>query len=190
MTLPPDLTALINSLDLVDQSVRRLTDPLTEAQFNWQPHGGRGWSIAQCLDHLRAGSAIYLRPLIAAADTARANGLRRDGPLRAGGLLSRWFVSMMGPKPRLKLKAPGKIAPGSRFEKAATVAAFLATQVEVRDYVLKTADLDLNAVRFANPLVRGIRFTAATGLLVLEAHNRRHVWQAEQVPLADGFPPS
>jgi hypothetical protein len=96
----------------------------------------------------------------------------------------------MGPKPRLKLKAPGKIAPGSQFEKAATVAAFLATQAEVRDYIRQSADLDLNAIRFVNPLVRGIRFTAATGLLVLEAHNRRHLWQAEQVALAEGFPPS
>jgi hypothetical protein len=187
--LPPDLTELIAALDRVDDRVRRLTSDLTDAQFNWQPQGGRGWSIGQCLDHLRVAIVTYLAPMAVAADTARTRGLTRRDPLRPGGWPSRWFVSMMGPQPRVKMKAPTKIVPGARLEKASAVAAFLAAQEQVRDYVRRTADLDLNAVRFANPFISGLRFTAATGLLVIEAHNRRHLWQAEQVTRADGFPP-
>jgi hypothetical protein len=188
--LPPDLTSLIESLDRVDAAVRRLTDGLSDLQFNWQPHDGRAWSIGQCLDHLRAGAAAYLPPMSEAADRARARGLRRRDALRPGGRPSKWFIAMMGPQPRVKMKAPSKIVPGAHFAARDGVAAFLAAQAQVRDFVRHTADLDLNAVRFANPFVAGLRFTVATGLLVIEAHNRRHLWQAERVAQTAGFPPA
>jgi hypothetical protein len=186
--LPADLSSLIDSLDRVDAAVIRLTDGLSDTQFNWQPHDGRAWSIGQCLDHLRAGAVTYLPPMIEAAERARARGLRRRDPLRPGGLPSKWFIAMMGPQPRVKMKAPGKIVPGARFVAGDAVAAFLAAQAQVRDFVRQTADLDLNAVRFVNPFVAALRFTVATGLLVIEAHNRRHLWQAEQVAQTSGFP--
>jgi hypothetical protein len=33
-----------------------------------------------------------------------------------------------------------------------------------------------------------VRFSIATGLFVIAAHDRRHLWQAEQVKQAPGFP--
>jgi hypothetical protein len=36
-------------------------------------------------------------------------------------------------------------------------------------------------VVFPNPFIRGVRFSLATGLHVLEAHERRHLWQAWNV---------
>jgi hypothetical protein len=36
-------------------------------------------------------------------------------------------------------------------------------------------------VRFPNPLVRGLRFSLATGLHVIAAHERRHLWQAWRI---------
>lgn len=185
---PTDLSTLVDSLDRVDAAVTRLTSGLSDAQFNWQPHEGRGWSIGQCLDHLRASAVTYLAPMTSAADDARARGLMRRDPIRPGGRPSKWFIAMMGPQPRVKMKAPGKIVPGATFTRPEAVAAFLAAQAQVRDFVQRYADLDLNAVRFVNPFIGGLRFTVATGLLVIEAHNRRHLWQAEQVAQAPGFP--
>src|SRR5580765_678963 len=102
MTLPADLAALVASLDAVDDAVAALTANLTETQFNWQPLEGRAWSIGHCLDHLRAAGAAYLPPLERAADEARSRGLQRRDPLRAGGLPSKWFISMIGPRPRIR----------------------------------------------------------------------------------------
>jgi hypothetical protein len=51
----------------------------------------------------------------------------------------------------------------------------------VRAFLIEYADLDLAAVRFPNPFVRGIRFSLATGLHVITAHQRRHLWQAWRV---------
>jgi hypothetical protein len=51
----------------------------------------------------------------------------------------------------------------------------------------------LSDVRFAaRSLRRSPGFSIATGLFVIAAHDRRHLWQAEQVRQAPGFrgPPS
>jgi hypothetical protein len=39
-------------------------------------------------------------------------------------------------------------------------------------------------VRFPNPFIRGVRFSLATGLHVIAAHERRHLWQASRVRAA------
>jgi hypothetical protein len=36
-------------------------------------------------------------------------------------------------------------------------------------------------VRFPNPFIRGVRFSLATGLHAIAAHERRHLWQAWRV---------
>ncbi len=41
--------------------------------------------------------------------------------------------------------------------------------------------MDLNRIRFKNPFVHLLSFTVGTGLLIILAHDRRHLWQAEQV---------
>ena len=43
------------------------------------------------------------------------------------------------------------------------------------------ANIDLAGVVFPNPFVRGMRFRLATGLHVIAAHARRHLWQAWRV---------
>ena len=45
-----------------------------------------------------------------------------------------------------------------------------------RDY-----NLDLSGVRFPNPFIPGLRFSLATGLNVITAHERRHLAQAWSV---------
>jgi hypothetical protein len=60
----------------------------------------------------------------------------------------------------------------------------------VRQLITDAAEIDANRARFPNPFVPLIRFSVATGLFVIAAHDRRHLWQAEQVKQAPGFPSS
>ena len=60
-------------------------------------------------------------------------------------------------------------------------AAFMSSQQHVLAFLRAGADLDLTGVRFPNPFVRGVRFSLATGLHVIAAHERRHLWQAWRV---------
>jgi hypothetical protein len=79
------------------------------------------------------------------------------------------------------MKAPRAIEPRVAPPLANAFAGFRTTQNEVRAFLLEYADLDLAAVRFPNPFLRGIRLSLATGLHVITAHERRHLWQAWRV---------
>lgn len=61
------------------------------------------------------------------------------------------------------------------------IAAFLESQDEVRAFLRTYAGIDLTGVPFPNPFIRGVRFSLATGLHVIAAHERRHLWQAWRV---------
>ena len=116
------------------------------------------------------------------AERAREKKKFRRGPA-APGLVGRWFVKMMEPpvKTRFKMKAPRIIEPCAAPPLANALANFRSSQAEVRAFLNESADLDLAAVRFPNPFIRGIRFSVATGMHVVTAHERRHLWQAWRV---------
>jgi hypothetical protein len=58
----------------------------------------------------------------------------------------------------------------------------------VRQLIRDAAAIDLNRSTFQNPFISFIRMRVGTGLAILAAHDRRHLWQAEQVKLAPGYP--
>ena len=53
---------------------------------------------------------------------------------------------------------------------------------------IDAADVDVTRATFQNPFIPIIRMRVATGLAVLAGHDRRHLWQAEQVKRAPGYP--
>ena len=154
---------------------------LTEQQGAWRVEPG-SWSVAECLDHLATANRVYLRAMNEPAVRARKNGRERRGPA-VPGIIGRWFVRWLEPpvKPRLKGKAPRAIRPRTAPPLADAFAAFTASQRDVRMFLRTYADLDLAGVRFPNPFIPGVRFSLATGLHVITAHERRHIWQAWRV---------
>ena len=59
--------------------------------------------------------------------------------------------------------------------------AFFAAHADVVRFLERYAEIDLAGVRFRNPFIPAIHFSLATGLHVLAAHERRHLWQAGNV---------
>jgi hypothetical protein len=59
-----------------------------------------------------------------------------------------------------------------------------------RQLILDAASIDVNRATFQSPFFRPSRVRVATGLRVIVAHNRRHLWQAEQVKQHPDFPAS
>jgi hypothetical protein len=122
--LPDDLAALTRELDSIDAQARQLVSDLCETRINWQPDGGRAWSVGQCVDHLAASNRVYVAAIRTAVD-------------------------------RL---------------------------------IAECATFDPNAARFPNPFVSGLNWTIGAGLRIIAAHDRRHLWQAEQVRHRPDFP--
>jgi DinB superfamily len=181
--LPADLQAILNELGRTDQEARQLVAELSEAQLNWRPGGSTQWSVAQCLDHLGQINSVYVAALRSALGEANPRADARRNPIRPGWF-GRWFISQMEPPPRRKLKSPKPGVPVAHKSGAEVLENFLAVHQELRSLVREARDLDLNRVRFRNPFVGVIRFPVGTGLLIIGAHDRRHLWQANQVRAA------
>lgn len=179
--LPADLRNLHDQLDAAERDARALVDGLTEAQGVWQPQLG-SWSIAECLDHIATGNHVYLQAMLEPAARARVRGQLRSRPAQPG-FIGHLFARSFEPPPAWwsRRKAPRKIRPRSVRSLAEAFADLVASQADFREFLFAQADLDLASIRFPNPFVRGIRFSIATGLHVIAAHQRRHLWQAWQV---------
>jgi hypothetical protein len=177
----PDIQALEEAYDATERDARAIVAGLTEELGGWRAESG-SWSVAECLDHLAISNRVYLEVMEPAAAQALAQGSSRRGPARPG-LLGGWFVRSLEPpvSPRFRGKAPKKIVPRRAPSLRDAAADFFASKQEVRAFLRRYAHIDLNGVRFPNPFVRGIRFSLATGLHVLAAHERRHLWQAGRV---------
>lgn len=179
--VPDDIRALEAAYDAVEADARALVAGLGEQQGTWRATPG-SWSVAECLDHLATANRDYLAAMRPPAERALAEGRRRTKPALPG-LIGGWFVKSLEPpvKPLFKVKAVAHLQPRPSPPLADAMEQFLASQDEVRAFLRTFAAIDLAGVRFPNPIVRGIRFSLATGLHVIPAHERRHLWQAWRV---------
>jgi len=186
--LPPHLRAILDDLEKADQQARRIAAGLSDAQANWHPDE-TGWSVAQCLDHLGRANTVYAAALHKALKESRSAKGPSRGPIQPGWF-SRLVIRSFEPPPKRKLRAPKKIVPGSEIRSQEALQSFLRSHEDVRTVIRDGAQLDLNRIRFRNPFIGFLRFTVGAGLLIITAHNRRHLWQAERVLECSGFPKS
>jgi DinB superfamily len=179
-TLPADLQSVLDELDKADREAKQFVSELTEADLNRQPGDGNGWSVAQCLDHLGQMNSVYTGALGTAVREADPKTMSRRGAIQPGWF-GRWFIHAMEPPPRRKLKSPKQGRPAAQKPGQEVLSAFVTAHNELRALILEARGLDLNRLRFRNPFIGVIRFTVGTGMMIINAHDRRHLWQARQV---------
>lgn len=183
--LPEDLQCVADDLDANLRRAEAVAGELDDRRINWQP-SATSWSIAQCLDHLNVADRIYLGLMRKAAEEARRKGRSRRGPLRQG-FVERWFTQSLEPPPRRRFPAPRQIVPASRRGKEEVLAEFRRLHADAGSLLREAADLDLG-IRFPNPFLPLVGVTVGSGFLIITTHERRHLWQAEQVRQRPEFP--
>jgi hypothetical protein len=176
---PDDVASILRDFETQRREAEELVAGLSEAAFHWNPDD-RTWSIGQCLDHLAVANRVYLEAF--ARGLAGAAPVRREGPI-APGLMGRLFIHSLEPpvRKRFRMRAPARIVPGPRRPSAEVLAAFVASLEGASRFASAHAEHDLNRLTFPNPFIRGVRMGIGTGLLVMTAHDRRHLWQARNV---------
>ena len=176
-----DIQALEDALDAGERDARELTAGLSGEDGVWRAAEGT-WSVSECLDHLATANRVYLEPMNAAALDARRRGRVRRRPA-VPGVIGGWFVRSLEPPVSrgFRMRAPRKIVPRQAPPLSDAFEAFVASQAAVRVFLRTSADIELAGVRFVNPFIHGVRFSLATGLHVIAAHERRHLWQAWNV---------
>lgn len=167
-------------MDAADAAADAIAARVSDDGFFWQPDGGRRWSIALCLDHLAVANTVYGRAIREAVDKARAAGWRRKGPA-APGFFGRLFIASLEPPVKRRTSAPRKIRPRPVTNRAEILEAYHKAHDGIRRLIADAATIDLNRATFRNPFIRLVRVKVGTGLNVIAAHDRRHLWQAEQV---------
>jgi hypothetical protein len=180
--LPNDLEAISVQLAANEHSAREVLAGLTPEQANWRPDNGRGWSVAQCIDHLARTNDVYGAALTEAVQRA----VLRRPPMRRGpispGWLARRFLRSIEPPAKRTFRAPPIVLPEDTRDPELAWQGLLESHESLRRLMADAADLDLNRIRFRNPFLRNWRLlTVGTGLLTLPAHERRHLWQARNV---------
>jgi DinB family protein len=176
----PDIQSLYDQLSAIERDAQSFAS--LDEEISKRKPSPITWSIDECLDHLSITNHQYLDAMRPAAQHAREKSRTRRGPAKPG-ILGAYFARIMEPpvKPNKKMKAPQVIRPQSQQPHAEIYAAFLNSHHSVENFLTDVAPLDLSHIRFPNPLIKAIRFSLATGLHVLLAHERRHLWQAHQI---------
>ena len=176
--LPPDIRALQDQLEAAARDAKALVAGLSEKLGTTRPEPG-SWSVAECLNHLATANREYVAAMKEPATSARTRGTFRRRPAMPG-FLGGLFARSLEPPPKswYKLKSPRKIRPAETSSLAESFTSFITSQADVRAFLRANADLDLAGIRFPNPFIRGFRFSLATGLHAITAHERRHLLQA------------
>ena len=179
MPLPPDLQTFVEQYAATERDARALLAGLPEALALHQPQDS--WSVAQCLDHLGMTNRAYLAAMEAPVVQARMQGLKRKGPVRPGPFGALFARNAEPPVRRLRIPAPKSIAPAEHGSLDQATESYFSSHRLLEKFIEQNADLDLTHIRFPNPFIRGVNFGAASGLQIMAAHERRHLWQAWNV---------
>jgi hypothetical protein len=181
MDWPADIKALDEGLTAQEREAEKLVAGLSEADGGWRP-AENAWSVSECLDHLATANRVYIAAMRDPAIGARQQNRTRRRPALPG-FFGGLFVRSLEPPPSAlsKLKAPSKIRPRTAPPLSDAFAAFMKSQRDAREFLREFAEIDLAGVTFPNPFIAGLRFSLATGLHVIVAHNKRHLWQAWRV---------
>jgi len=185
--LAATLDSIQSTLVATEKQAKELLVGVSSSQANWQPNEGRSWSICQCLDHLAKVNFVYVEAVQQAVSNS-AESYRRPTSNIVPGFLGRWFIQQMEPPVRTRFKAPGKAVPAPQGNVTELLEAFLKSHEPIRAVLDRAESVDVNRLRFKNPFVGVLRFTVGTGLMIINAHDRRHLCQAEQVKKAAGYP--
>src|SRR4051794_16863758 len=102
---------VLDSLTQTAELARSSFGGLSAAQLNWKPTE-KGWSVAQCLDHLITTHSQYF-PLFEnlVHGTFKPGFWERTSPF--SGFFGRFLVKSLDPANVKKMKAPGKAQPST-----------------------------------------------------------------------------
>ncbi|HEX6982295.1 MAG TPA: DinB family protein [Balneolaceae bacterium] len=153
-----------------------------EAQFLQSPASDK-WCIAECYSHLIKFGALYYKNL--AGELWKE--VHTENPDQAFN--SRWIfqkvVNYFEPPYKIKIKTfeqmkPDPVSGYSRIE-------LLDEYINLQDQLItllkqfKHRQVDLRRSKMPHPIFPRLKLTLSESFALLETHQRRHQWQAEQV---------
>ncbi len=185
--LNPEVERLLYQVSVIKIDVQGLAGPLSETQFNWAPAPAH-WSVGQCLEHLNITNRRWLPLLEDAIREGRARGLLHDGPY-SYGFLSRIFLRLVEPPPRVRVRAPKTFRPEAEQRLDRVLPEFISLHERLERLLESAGGLDLARIKVRSAFSPWIRYNLGMAFWILTAHERRHIRQARQICNHPDFPP-
>lgn len=138
------------------------------------------WSALGHIAHMSLVNEPYLKAVAEATRDGIERGLRSEGPYRHPAF-ARFFVRSMEPPPKLRMKTFKSMVPDPTLDSGDVFEHFGANQARLLAALETARGLDLGRVRFSSPFARIVTFSLGSGLEMLLAHNRRHLWLVREV---------
>jgi hypothetical protein len=180
------LDAAAEQFEATTRDARTLAGSFSDGELNWRPAPGR-WSIGQCLAHLATSTDKALPAIDRAIATARARQWVDTGPVRYGWF-ARWMTGSMEPPPKRRMKTFAIFQPPAEtLHRDDVLRELAASRGRLLERVRAAAGFDLKRPIVVSPVSAFFRMPLGAYLAFLAAHDRRHLWQAQQVRQASGF---
>jgi len=171
----------------IARTFEELWSGASEEQRRWKQNA-KSWSIAECIDHLRATNAAYRINLESAIAGAKRKGGRPQKPY-APGRLAHWLHGQLDPeRSKRRLPAPGVFRPTMDRSDPEVLHRFLEEQQEVLRLLADAEEIDLNRSKLASPATPLLRLSVGEAFEAIVLHERRHLLQAQNLLKKAGFP--
>ena len=178
------LEAVLDQVESVTRKARDLIAGRSLAHLTTSLES-TSWSVAQCLDHLALTTTAVL-PAISEA-IVRAPRLTTNRALRTGAL-TRLFLRNLEPPYRLRLRVHSSFVPRQHHFNSAWDA-FEESQAQLKKTMRAAIGLAIDEVIVESPVYARLSYNVYGALRMLAAHERRHLWQIEQIlKRLDGVP--
>jgi hypothetical protein len=177
------LESLKKDIDDIKERVKDFLH-LNEFQLNWK-ESEKKWSIGQCFSHLNLASKYYLDKFDHQYPEASKNGTHDFKSGRIGGYLIRFVMD-----PTKRTKSPLVFAPSKEHLTQNVIKNFNDFQQRWENVMAKSHDLDLINNKIQSPLSRFVKLRLGDVFLLNLKHEIRHLKQARNILISNGFPVS
>jgi hypothetical protein len=170
------LETLLDQVESINQRARDLVAGRSQADLTTSLESA-SWSLAQCLDHLAQTTNAFL-PVISNA-IARAPRLSTNRALRTGSL-TQLIIRNLEPPYKLRFKVLTALVP-REHDFVSARDAFEESQAQLKGIIQSAIGLAVDQVRIESPVYARFSYNVYGALRLMVAHQRRHLWQMEQI---------
>ncbi|MGE5321768.1 MAG: DinB family protein [Actinomycetota bacterium] len=171
---------LISEVNAIRTRAQQLISGLTPDQLTHRPNPAK-WSIAECLAHLNLTAAAVQPKIAAAVEQGNRGTSSGTGPFSPGPL-GRLLIWIAEPPLKFRMRAPKGIAPSPGHRDPSTLMDdFMKVQDGWEKLIRDSEGLDLSRIKVSSLFPGLPRLRLAAPIPWMLAHQRRHLWQAEDV---------
>lgn len=175
--MKPETTRLRSEFEEVVRRGHALAASLDDVALMRRP-APASWSAAENLEHLSATAATYNRRIRRRLD---ASSVSHSTSKEKTSIIGRMWLGLVEPPVRWRLKVPAAaLQPGEIVSRDALLARFAETHGTLIALLDESDAYDRMRVRIQTAFAKRITVTLYDGFVVLAAHGRRHLLQAER----------